>query len=69
MDRDWVNRWDLDLSKEVLWVSVGQGAAKLQAVKVGDLKKILPRGPPRTMRERPWFDSGTIRSSSNFDSL
>ena len=35
MDRDWVNRWGLDLSKEVLWVSVCQRAAKLQAVKVG----------------------------------
>ena len=33
----------LDLSKEVLWVSVGQLAAKLQAVKVGGVKKILPR--------------------------
>ena len=28
---------DLYLSKEVLWVSVGQLAAKLQAVKVGGL--------------------------------
>ena len=69
MDRDWVNRWGLDLSKEVLWVSVCQRAAKLQAVKVGDLKKILPRGPPRTTRVRPGFDSRTIRSSFNFDSL
>ena len=29
----------LDLSKEVLWVSVGQRAAKYQAVKVGGLEK------------------------------
>ena len=28
----------LDLSKEVLWVSVGQRAADLQAVKVGGQK-------------------------------
>ena len=28
----------LDLSKEVLWVSVGQLAVKLQAVKVGGVK-------------------------------
>ena len=39
MDRICVNRGGLDLSKEVLWGSVGQRAAKIQAVKVGDLKK------------------------------
>ena len=33
---DCVNKGGLDLSKEVLWVSVGQRAADLQAVKVGD---------------------------------
>ena len=33
-----------DLSKEVLWVSVGQLASKLQAVNVRGLKKILPSG-------------------------
>ena len=33
-----------DLSKEVLWVSVGQLASKLQAVNVRGLKKILPIG-------------------------
>ena len=33
---DCVNKRGLDLSKEVLWVSVGQRAADLQAVKVGD---------------------------------
>ena len=32
--------------KEVLWVSAGQLASKLKAVKVGGLKKILPTGPP-----------------------
>ena len=37
----------LDLSKEALWVSVGQLAAKLQAVKVGGVKKILPRSMSR----------------------
>ena len=30
----------VDLSKEVLWIYVDQRAAKLQAVKIGDLKKI-----------------------------
>ena len=29
LDRDYVNKGGLDLSKEVLWVSVGQGATKL----------------------------------------
>ena len=35
------------LSKQVLWVSVGQLAAKLQAVKVGGLKRILLLSPLR----------------------
>ena len=42
--RDCVNKGGLDLSKEVLWVSVGQRAAELQAVKVGGQQKILPVG-------------------------
>ena len=46
--RDYVNRGGLDLSKEVLWVSVGQRAPELQAVKVGGQQKILPSGPVRT---------------------
>ena len=33
-NRNCVNKGGLDLSKNVLWVSVGQGAADLQAVKV-----------------------------------
>ena len=51
MHGDWVNKRGLDLSKEVLWVSVDQRAADLQAVKDGDLKKILPRSQPRTLRK------------------
>ena len=39
-----VDRGGLDLSKEVLWVSVGQKTAKLQVVTVGDLKEILLLG-------------------------
>ena len=42
MDRDCINRGGLDLSKEVLWISVYQRAADLPAVKVGDQKKFLP---------------------------
>ena len=38
-DRVLVNKRGLDLSKEVLWVSVGQRAAELRAVKVGGQKK------------------------------
>ena len=57
----------LDLSKEVLWVSVDQRAAKLQAVKVGDLKKIRQRGRILTTRGQPGFESWTIRSFSKFD--
>ena len=65
----WVCLGGWDLSKEVLWVSVGQLASKLQAVKVGGLKKIRPPGPPRTTQVRPRFDSRTIGSSFNFDSF
>ena len=39
LDRIWVNKGGLDLSKEVLWVSVGQRAADLRALKVGGQKK------------------------------
>ena len=37
---DCVNKRGLDLSKEVLWVSIGQRAAVLQAIKAGSQKKI-----------------------------
>ena len=39
LDRVWVNKGGLDLSKEVLWVSVGSRAAELPAIEVGGLKK------------------------------
>ena len=39
MNIDCVNKRGLDLYKEVLWVSVGQRAAELSAIKVGGLKK------------------------------
>ena len=39
LNKDCVNKGGLDLSKEVLWVSVDQRAAVLQAVKVGGQKK------------------------------
>ena len=38
-ERVYNNKRGLDLSKEVLWVSMGQMAAELPAIKVGSLKK------------------------------
>ena len=52
LDRDYVNRKGLHLSKEVLWVSLGQRAAKLRAVKVGDQKNILLIDPARVKQVR-----------------
>ena len=52
LDKDCVNKGDLNLSKEILWVSVGQRAALLQAVKLEDQKKILPISPARAIRVR-----------------
>ena len=48
LNRNCVNKRGLDLSKNVLWVSVGQRAADLRFVKVGGQKKNLPRGRSRT---------------------
>ena len=42
-NRDCVNRRDLDLSKELLWISVDQRAAKLPAIKVGGKKSFASR--------------------------
>ena len=47
LHRSCVNKGGLDLSKDVLWVSVGQRAAELRAVKVGGQKKVLPIGQVR----------------------
>ena len=52
LNRDQVNKGGLDLSKEVLWVAVGQRAADLCAVKVGVQKRILPIGPAQAKRVR-----------------
>ena len=50
LNRNCVNKGGLDLSKNVLWVSLGQRAADLRAVKVGGQKKIFPIGPVRAKR-------------------
>ena len=39
LNREFVNKGGLDLSKNVLWVSVGQGTADLRAIKVEGQKK------------------------------
>ena len=52
LNRARVNKGGLYLLKEVLWVSVGQRAAELPAIKVGGQKKILPNGPARVIRVR-----------------
>ena len=42
-------------SKDVLQVSVDQRVAKLQSVKVGGLKNILPLGQSQTKTRAAWF--------------
>ena len=42
------NRYELDLSNEVLIIHFGQGAVKISEVKVGGQKKYLPSGRVRT---------------------
>ena len=67
LNRVWVNKGGLDLSKKVLWVFVGQRAADLRAVKVGGQQKILPSGPVRTRFARTRADWQNILLTSNFD--
>ena len=52
LNRDCVYKRGLDLSKNVLWVSVGQVAADLRVVKAGGQKKVLPIGPVWAKRVR-----------------
>ena len=68
LNRDYVNRKGLDLSKEVLWVFVGQRAAEIRAVKVGGWKKILPSSPVRTRIARAGPSSRIFFQTSFFDS-
>ena len=67
LEIDCVNKGGLDLSKEVLWISAGQRAAELRAVKVGGQQKILPSGPVRTRFARTRADWQNILLTSNFD--
>ena len=67
LNRDCVNKRGLDLSKNVLWVSVGQGAADLQAVKVGG-KKIFCRSAGLEPLSPAPGRSAEFFLTSNFDS-
>ena len=69
LNRDCVNKGGLDLSKNVLWVSVGQGAADLRAVKVGGLKKISAIRPCAGKAGSNWAARQNFLLTSNFDSL
>ena len=55
LDRDWVNKRGLDLSKEVLWVSAGWRTTELPAIKVGGLKKNLEPETPSLGRSADFF--------------
>ena len=68
LNRNSVNKTDLNLSKKVLWVSVGQRAADLRAVKVEGQQKILSSGPVSTHFARARADRQNFLMTSNFDS-
>ena len=68
LDTDCVNKRGLNLTKEVLWVSVGQRAAVLEGVKDGGKKNSAdrPGSNPLCLRRADWQ---TFFLTSNFDSL
>ena len=53
LKRNYVNKGGLNLSKEVLWVSVGQKTAVLWAVKVGGKKKFCRSARHRQVSFKP----------------
>ena len=61
LNRDYVNKGGLDLSKEVLQVSVGQKAADLRAVKVGGQKKFYQksRSVKKLKKKEPDYEKST----------
>ena len=68
LNKDYVNRRGLDLSIELLWVSVGQRAAELPAIKVGGVKKNSAArlvSNPSSPRRAEWPN---FFQTSNFDS-
>ena len=68
LDKDCVNKGGLNLSKEVLWVSVDQRAAVLQAVKVGGQKKISADQPGAGEAGSNLADLQNFSLTSNFES-
>ena len=68
LDIDCVNKGGLDLSKEVLWVSVDQRVADLQAIKVGGQQKIPLISPARVKRVRTGPIGRIFFLTSHFDS-
>ena len=68
LDKDCVNKEGLDLSKEVLWVFVGQRIAELPGIKVGGLKKISANRPGTGEVGSNLADRQNFFFISNFDS-
>ena len=66
LDRDYVNRRGLGFSKEVLWVSVGQRAAELRAVRVGGQKKDCADRSGAGEAGSKWADWQNFFLTSNF---
>ena len=66
LNRICVGQQGLDLSKEILWVSVSQRAAELPAGKVGSLKKILPCSLARASWSRTQPHGSIFFQTSNF---
>ena len=70
LNRDCINRRGLDLSKEVLWVSVYQRAADLPAVKVGGQKNFCqaarfePTLPAQGRSAEFFFKPATLMAGS-----
>ena len=67
LNRDCVNKGGLDLSKNVLWLSVGQGAANLWTVKVGGQKKFCQSARCGQSGFKPGRSAESFLTS-NFDS-
>ena len=68
LDIDWVNKGGLDLSKEVLWVSVGQWAIDLWAVKVKGYQKNSANRPIMGEAGSNLADRQNFFLTSDFDS-
>ena len=68
LNRIWVIKGGLDLSKDVLWVSVGQRAADLRGVKVGGQQNILPISPRAGKAGSNRAARQNFLLTSNFDS-